>query len=361
MQLAKSTTGKQVATQKKGTRYEVYNEGYASLCIEKNAKWLYPCVHFHVLFKAKFTDALKYGANGLHFAEHILWNIVREEYELSNSNASTFYNGDMSLYGEAPSHDYEKALGALFKGMNRVATKVITPYMRRRYILEQKRITSETIDGWSEYIMNPYYGMFIFNPDTINNDYPEDYMWNVLLEESRLVRILIIAHCDIDRKGIDLFHKLAKRFTKLWGERDKRVTKPRLPMFHAPPISYITNNSYKEPMKLVPLESIENPIIRTIVGGSIGAASAYVVDTITNASSLKDTQIFDDALWMLDQSWRFYPAPLLVSIDSKTPLQAEWIEELYNVEKKELIKRYKKKAKLALTKVVRMAVDLPPI
>lgn len=221
-------------------RVKVWNEGKVSLVYLKLYEYR-PKIRFYVGFWADPSKVLKYGSNGLHFAEHILWNMINRRYSLENSNASTYASGEMFVFGEAPSADFVKSSTEFVGAMKALAERKMTKqFIRTRYKVEQKRVTSETY--WMD--DGGYKGtqMFLANSDLKEGSFDLEYFWRIMLDESVLGRIVIVMTQEPSDEQVGHFRKISSAFTTSWDGRVRKTRKKlKCPMFRFPPISLFAN------------------------------------------------------------------------------------------------------------------------
>ena len=249
------------------------------LIVDTRDERIVPVIDFSIIFDSDPRDVLKYGPNGLHLAEHVLWNLISMKYRFLNSNASTYPTGEMWVYGSAYRTDYTKALNSFFDGLTQLAECKLGTELRKIYRTEQRRLTAETScisdysheDGWHEDST-----MFVYNADMARGEFPHSYVWQILLKEAKLAGIYIQSGVKLTGEELALFKKRAEAFTKAWQARSPPKSHT-FPMFYAPPLSYLTGDAKHADDVLLSLESILNPIERELISYTF---NIYVNDFI---------------------------------------------------------------------------------
>lgn len=247
-------------------KHKVIECGYAVMLIEEDPKWIFPTASFSVAFHSDPNTVLKYGSNGLHFAEHILWNMIANG-TLQQTNASTFSTGEMAVYGSCTAEALRASMEKFFSGLMDLAKCNQSKEMRKTYEIEQRRVTCETSHmRESSMSAGGREKMFVFNTDMVRSKFPVEYVWKILLEESALGRVVVMAHCHVEDEDQRLFSRLANEFTKAWDERHKFVPKSvKLPLYFAPPYSMLCDERTKEEETKFAFPDDVNPIERVII------------------------------------------------------------------------------------------------
>lgn len=241
-------------------RHKVIERGYSVLLIEQaEAKskavdgaatnWIIPSAYICVAFHSNPRSVLRYGSNSLHFAEHVLWNMTARDV-LHRSNAATFGSGEMAVYGMCLERELASAMTYFFDGLIAATQCRLSPTMRERIEIEQRRVTCETshMSERSVLAVSEKWRMFVYNTDIARSEYPIDYVWKVLLEECRLGRVVVMAHCRVSAEDVLLFERLADNFQRAWDGRAAAYAKHSvaskakplpLPTYYAPPFSML--------------------------------------------------------------------------------------------------------------------------
>lgn len=334
--------------------YTVINTKHALLLIDKKPEWEIPSAHFHISFYADPMQVLKYGPNGLHYAEHVLWNVINRRYQFDGTNASTGSGGQMSFFGDCKEGEFGKAMKGFFDGLMDAAKGKENKDIKAMMMKEQRRVTIETNQVQRmAYSVGANMEMFLYNTDLLNGEYPTKYVWKILLEECKLGRAVIIAHCAVSEGEITKFKELSSAYGEAWSKVPLAVQKEvKLPMYYAPPISTLRDSSIG-PWNLpssypsaIDLSFIDNPIVKGIVYSSImrfesqypyvGTLSKWLVAKLKKSRKPK----LDGALfWDQDQ---FFHAPLLTTMPGT--IKAEWANDLVSLPEKSLIQKYGEEA-----------------
>lgn len=306
-----------------------------------------------VAFHADPIEVLKYGSNGLHFAEHILWNMTAAGV-LHHTNATTFSSGEMVVFGSCFQNDLPFSMKHFFDGLIDLARCNMTKKITGIYPIEQKRVSHETnrINQHSLESRGPTDKMFIFNTDIVRSQYPIEYVWKILLEESRIGKVVVMANCSVSDKTIALFTSLANEFSTAWDQRGKRVRKTiALPLYHAPPFSMFHEDSLPPPMviKYGELGVEFSPIERMIIASSSwGMATPYVFSvTLYDPPPYKRDHDGENLRRIYDWDNPFFTMPLLVSYEGS--IDPKWVNELYSRSPNEIFSDHAESAVQKLT------------
>lgn len=355
----------------------VTNVGKSVLIVEKSdGGFQFPLVNFTVVFDSEPVEALKYGPNGLHLAEHVLWNMISLSHRFIHSNASTFSSGEMVVFGDAYRADYRKALESFYDGLIKMTKGKMVGKMRAIYRTEQKRVTAETnfMVERSE-AFGDEAKMFVYNPDILMNEYPPDYVWRLLLHDSRLVRVFVSMQGGVSNEELDLFRELAGQFEEAWRKR-AAIKESKLPMFYAPPISLLMNGgcvpvlgpAEKRRRKTkktddcqdddddeiqISLDRVANPIERSIILSSFDANINHY--NFKGAFERKKLRGFMEEgavklLYSVDREERFFMVVALAGASG--PIRAEWVTDLLDLSDEELVKKYGKSALKSFEKLL---------
>lgn len=310
-------------------KHIVINVGHSSLIIEPEPKWRIPTACFYVAFYADPVSVLRYGANSLHFAEHVLYNLTTKN--LIRANATTYNGGEMCAFGVALEADVPSKMDTFYTGLIKMARCEADPKI---FSVEQRRVTCETIDvrGASDRLFGR---MFEFNPDMVHSEFPEAYVWNILLKECMLGRVVVVAHCHIESVVIEEFRRLASDFEEAWKKRkDCLPTVLSLPMYYAPPFSFLSG--FIEPYVAIPFTDNFDPIDRMLASSNL---FGFVYYRQRNATK--------PYISVPDNTDQYYFVPALSSYPG--PIKAKWVDEMkwtsafeiYRKRKDELTKKIK--------------------
>jgi hypothetical protein len=328
----------------KPIKHTLIERGLAALIIDKGPNWIIPSACLSVAFYADPKEVLKYGSNGLHFAEHILWNMTAKE-SLYQSNASTFSTGEMAVYGLCEERDLSSSMTSFFEGLIDMAKCKLSKKMKSVFVIEQRRVTCETerMQEESAFQKEENEKMFIFNTDMIRSQYSPDYIWKILLEECKIGKVIVMAHCRVSDADIHLFEDLAGKFNAAWDERKKFSPKTvLLPTYYAPPFSMLSGirSSRSSPPHTVVFDDSVNPIERTIISLEVSHETRsypFAVDInrpvprlpTPRSKNLKYVFLFDDP---------YFAVPILAAYSGS--LKEEWIDDLYTKAPGALVKKY---------------------
>lgn len=249
----------------KGIQHDVYNEYECTMAVMRGVKWRIPMVQFVIVFDTDPVSVLKYGPNGLHFVEHLLWVIINSHYQFIHTNAMTSDSGEMNAFGISVGSDINVAMDAFFDGLQELFSVKMTKKMKQIYTTEQRRVTAETFfETGGGVKRGASGGMFTYNTDLLRSEYPADYAWAILLEECHLQRILINVHSDLPNGTVAQFQKRSVGFHEKWSARSIPPSKKvKLPMFYAPAFSDFRITPDRK--HIISLRDISNPIIRLLV------------------------------------------------------------------------------------------------
>jgi len=250
--------------------FKVVERGHVVLLIETVGKWVVPRVSFAIAFKSHPRKIINYGGNGLHFAEHVLWNVLASD-TLDRSNAITFWTGEMGVYGMCPIDRYEFSIKRFIGGMTMIANGDI-PIHQKRYAIEQQRVTCETTDALDYAARRTSEKMFVYNTDMMRAEFPMEYVKRILLEECELGRIVITSNHQLTDGMISLFESLSDTFNTAWDTRKQRLGKPPpIPIYGPPPISLISG--VRHPLVYIEFDDTFNIAERVIIYGSFHSDS----------------------------------------------------------------------------------------
>jgi hypothetical protein len=328
----------------KPVSYKIIEKGYSVLLIDKDPKWVLPSACFSVGFYADPKEVLKYGPNGLHFAEHILWNMIAKNI-LQRTNASTFSGGEMAVYGTCMEANLREAMTQFFEGLIDMAECKLSRQMREVFKIEQQRVSCETsfMQEGTSTTDHPQEHMFVFNTDMIHAAFSPDYVWKILLDECELGRIIIVAHCKMLDEDTALFEKMAAKFEAAWNNRKKSLPeKIPLPVYYAPPYSMFTNGRKEESKTLVRYENDMNPIERVIMRAELGLSnSPYIFgeNVPLGWNPTDSTLASKDLQYLIEWYDQYFSIPLLVSFSG--PFEEEWIADLHSKKPGQLVKKYR--------------------
>jgi len=342
-------------------RHRIVQTENTILLIEEDPKWEIPSAYFSIAFKADPVSVLKYGGNGLHFAEHILWNIVTGgEMRLRHTNATTYSSGEMAVYGMCLESEFSSTLRGFFSRLIDMASAKWTSRLGSVFKIEQRRVTAET-SGMAERSVghHPSRRMFVYNTDMIRSEYSHEFVWRILLDECKLGRIVIMAHCKVSGEDVAAFEKLSREFTDRWNERGKRIAKKiPLPMYFAPPFSFIEHATSERPI-VVPLDSIPNPIERAIIGSHLSLfGPPYFIAATTMRWVVKRIQKEFSAAY-LQWSLAFYDPFFVVAVLSlyRGRVEEEWVNDLYRLSGRGLLEKYGDSARRHLIRIMDTIVE----
>lgn len=339
----------------KTTKYRIVEKGHSTLLIDENPHWAIPMAFFSIAFHSDPHEVLKYGSNGLHFAEHILWNMIANN-NLRRTNATTFSTGEMAVYGACLEEEFRKALEGFYGGLADLAMCKLSPRMKMTYKIEQRRVTCETSlmaeeSSWCQ--TGEREKMFVFNTDLLQSQFSLDYVWKILLEECKLGRIIVMANCHVSEEDINRFEGIADKFNELWEARLKHVPKKvPLPVYYAPPFSLFEqepSQGSRERKSLVfsdDINPIERMIISTMGGVSHGGYPyLFSVDLHGHLSRSSDASA-ENLRYRYRWSDPFFAAPVLSSYSGQ--ISKEWVDDLYSKSPKSVFAKYNKSASLKL-------------
>jgi hypothetical protein len=335
----------------------VVNIGKSTLIVEEEDTWNIPLVNFSIIFDSNPNDTLKYGPNGLHLAEHVLWNMISMDYSFIHTNASTYSTGEMWVYGDAYMQDYEKALKSFFDGLIKMTKGKMIGKLKDIYHVEQKRVTAETNFMHDGYVNAK---MFTYNSDILRNEYPPDYVWRILLNDTKLVRIFVQTQSTLSESELKLFDKKATEFEEAWKVRTPGK-ESLLPLFYAPSLSMML--APREPGILISLDSIENPIEKDIILHNFSSVmndfnfkGTFFLNQLRvflrNRDKSKDEGKNKDTGKGKDKDKsKNYPETLRIDrfffsirLASEGPVKVEWVKDLVRMTEEEIVTKYRQKA-----------------
>lgn len=340
----------------KKVKHKIYETPHAVLLVEEDPKWQIPSAFFCVAFYADPIEVMKYGSNGLHFVEHVLWNMIARDC-LHQTNASTFSSGPMAVYGVCLENEFRHALEHFLGGLIEAAQSKLTPELSAVTRIEQRRVSCETqiMQETSYRRKEASEKMFVFNPDMIRAKYPFDYVKKILLEECQLGKVIVMAHCKIGEDDIQLFQKLGEAFSTAWDRRAKFAPKKvLLPTYYAPPFSMLRGcpSEGGDNMTTIVYDDKINPIERLVLFAEYGYGGSpfpFAIDIDKRAMiqvtkpAKKKSRRFKYAVPWPDQ---YFAVPLLASYSGK--LEEDWVNDLYTMSPGALERKY---SKHALTKL----------
>ena len=359
----------------KTVKHRIIEKGHSVLLIDEDPQWIIPSACMSVAFYANPKEVLKYGSNGLHFAEHILWNMIARN-NLRQTNASTFNTGEMAVFGICLENEFASSMTAFFNGLLDLSECKLSTSMRSTFITEQRRVTCETDfmqeTSFASEVKREREKMFIFNTDMVKAQYSPDYVWKILLEECTLGKVVIMAHCHLKDEDIHLFEELAGKFQKAWDGREKFIPKKvLLPVYHAPPFSMFQpdrhgsranasslraqsepSSNQSEGFEIVYDDSI-GPIERAIISTGLSPKRSpylFSVDVhvgIAALSSIKQVYLKSAYYW----ADPYFAMPILTSYQGA--LKQEWVDDLYSKSAREIVKKYDKKAITILANAIK--------
>lgn len=341
--------------------FKIYQSKYAALLIGNPEILNIPCAHFEICFSSNVREILKYGSNGLHFSEHILWNVIsrglKEHINLSKSNASTYATGEMGAYGICEEEELPQKLKDFFEALYSLIQIKFPKEINRVYKIEQRRVTAETFgrNTISNRNVYPISGMFNFNPELIQSNYLPDYVWKILLEECELGKIIIMALCDISEKTIKDFENYSKKFDELWDNRSKYISQIKcdLPMYYAPPFSMIELIDHNISIAKIDLSDL-NPIQKIMIEQDnifyTYSFNSYIYLENENDLSKKINKIKrsiqknnDRYLDYLDLNRRTPFSFCKILSSYRRDIKKKWVDELYDTSFNVLKKKYSSK------------------
>ncbi|MFA5091212.1 MAG: hypothetical protein WC483_01050 [Candidatus Paceibacterota bacterium] len=338
------------------TKYRVIEEGHAALLIEEKPKWILPSACLSAAFYADPIEVLKYGSNGLHFAEHILWNVTAKGV-LHHTNASTFSTGEMAVYGSCLEANLSDAMRHFFGGLTDIASASLktSPSM---YAIEQRRVSCETshMHETTGRADSEQSRMFVFNTDLVRSEYPIDYVWRILLDECQLGKVIVMANCAVSDETIALFVSLAKEFSAAWDDRKKHVKKSiPLPLYHAPPFSFFDAKRATDDDSFVFKFGEEfSPIERVVAMALMQGNSSPYAFAITVAEARRRESGARDLAATYDWNDPFFAVPILASYGGGGgKIDPAWVDELYSYSAKELYKRHVKAVEQKIARLMR--------
>ena len=333
------------------TTHEIVKVEKCVLVIEKKPTWIIPTAYFSILFDTEPSRVLKYGPNGLHFTEHILWCSINEHYKFQHTNAVTFSSGEMGVFGIAPSDDLDKAINGFFDGIADVMSKKKTQAFKRIYKTEQRRVSAETFRS-RERSLTAKEGaearMFTYNMDLLRADYPTAYLQHILLEECELQKVVVMAHCAVSEDSRALFRSHAEKFIASWKDRKKGLLPVSLPLFYAPPMSSLQAHGSSRETMSISLKPVANPIERMIISLHMtpNFPPQYYLKMevphwrLSNPTNAMGKNTLSCLSAILNE--QYFAVDIIAS--SGEELEVEWIDDLHNLSPTELLKKYKKKA-----------------
>jgi hypothetical protein len=325
----------------------VVNVGNSCLIIEKEGSWTFPLTNFFVIFDSNPMETLKYGPNGYHLAEHILWNLISLDHKFIHSNASTFSSGEMIVYGNAHRTDFSRALKSFYAGLTLASRRGWNGKIQKMFHIEQKRVTSETNQMEERSVMNTDgTRMFTYNPDILLNEYPPDYVWDILLQSARLGHIFVQSQHPLTEEEIALFKAEAGSFEEAWKKRAQSQAS-KIPMFFAPPISLLMGVT--KPEVLLSFDQISNPIERTIILKTLKAnINQFNMKGSFDKSAIKHlcSPKYDD-----DRNERFFLSTALSGTTG--PIEEEWVNDLLGLTDEEIVKKYGPSAMASFKKALK--------
>ena len=336
----------------KPIRHRIVECGHAVLLIEKEPNWSIPSARFSVCFRADPKGVLKYGANGLHFVEHIVWNVIANG-TLKRTNASTYSTGEMAVYGNCCEKDFDEGVTRFLGGLTALSKATIPKEYANTFIIEQRRVACET------YMMTEQTSrsrgeqgkMFVYNSDMVRSQYSFDYVWHILLGECMLGRVVVMAHCHISAESVKLFESLATEFTRAWDARGKKVEKPvALPYYYVPPFSMLTGRKKKTggPKRTlkIPLGDDLNCVESAVVLALLNPSSSPYPFVASAESEEAALQRLEDRKTGLDTRYDFadpFFAAEILSGRSGT-ISEEMLADLYSWDSKQLMHKYGRSA-----------------
>jgi len=339
--------------------YSVTSKGPCLLLIQKEPKWKIPSNYFGIAFTSDPKRVLNYGSNGLHYLEHILFNIINSKCDFFDGNAATYDDGTMIFYFIGEEDALESNLDNFFAALISVLDPKNHSKYGKLYKREQRRITTEVSDMPDVSVVST---MFSRNPEIYLGDYPREYIWYILLRECRLEKILLMAHCKCNIAS--KFTKYAEQFEKLWDQRmNIELPKSTIPYTAIMPPSLVMNKQVDTvdlALKaseecIIDLRTIDNPIIRMIIHSSLFHASTmYVSSPYLFDIKCKDIKpkiklrIYDLTLCM--KGYQYFLADIFMSSGSN--ITEKEINDIIKLSPPELLKKYGKNAKSILHKLV---------
>lgn len=342
--------------------YTVETEGSSTMIIEKDPAWRFKTAEFHILFDTDIHSVIKYGPNGLHFAEHILWNAINARQRLAHTNAVTYGTGEMALFGICTEADLPTTIEGVYGALIELAKGNMTHTLISKYQVEQRRVSAET-SGTDEGSRpgGVEHRMFTRNSDLIRSSFQMSYFWRILLEECNLRRAILTCHCSVSMAAMTAFKAKAKELDAEWHRGRARVlaeskTPLPIPKFFAPPVSWLAREPGKIP-RLVSLDPIKNPIEKMLLSIRYGNNSgAYCIKIRTTDSALRrisrDDSYDRSGLGDYDLEHQYYASPILASTSVGVDIKIEWVEDLYALTPENLIRKHWSTARAGMIRLV---------
>jgi hypothetical protein len=338
----------------------------SSLILQKDPKWRLPSAQFNIVFTCDLAEVLRYGPNGLHYLEHILFNIINGGGDYFQGNASTFDNGVMHIFLHSTEENLEENMIAFYRSLTDTLNPKKHVGYSKYFSTERRRVTTEVSKIHDDGEMTL---MFVSNPDLYRGEYSSTYIWNILFRCCRLEKIGIICHCDVKDKTVKKFEQLSSDFDEAWKKANDII----LPVVPVPSVGIFPPSSFpafslKEPTVVytVSLRSIDNPILRALVARELSKEeqhSPFLFEVATygfkkdspkegppkegspKEGSPKEKDLPPTIPVPRPSDPQYFWAPMLMSssiVGKKTP---EWLSDLTTLTEGEMMKKYGKEAK----------------
>lgn len=332
--------------------YEVINSGHCTLLKQKDPKWKIKSFYIGIGFTTDPKSVLKFGPNGLHYTEHILYNVLAQNCDFFDGNASTYEDGTMTFYFIAEESTMKSNMTNFFKNFLSIFNPKNYPKLNFLYKREQRRVTSETSKMPDE---DGVPLMFSRNPEIYMNKFPMEYVWNIILRECKLEKVLMMAHCDMSKEMTEYFASQSAKLSSEWDKRyEIEIPPTSIPYTTiAPPsmlgFKYMTKTKIleEEPTKEIHLSNIEDPVTRLIVLSTIENSSKastenpYLFRVFLKGKVKEGLTVFDISPDKLED--QYYWSTYFLSMGDN--VKAEHVHDLMNLDPKSMMKKYGKDAK----------------
>jgi hypothetical protein len=250
--------------------------------------------------------------------------MISMKYRFIHTNASTFSTGEMWIFGDAYRKDYATAITSFYDGLIAMTKGKMSGKLKDIYHNEQRRVTVET-NFMNESKKTPK--MFVYNLDMLQGKYPPNYIWRMLLEDTKLVRIFVQTQSRLEEEEKALFKTKAEEFETAWKSRTPGP-ESKLPLFYAPPLSMFV----AEGKELFSLDRIKNPIERDII---LCTMDAQVNEFNFKGAFKKKTP--KKPVYRVDRTERFFLAKRLAS---PSPIKSKWVKDLLTLSDAEIVEKY---------------------
>jgi len=340
--------------------YDVVNEGKCLLLKQRNPEWVIKSAYFSIAFTTEPDEVLDMGSNGLHYLEHILFNVIHDKGDYFTGNASTFDDGTMTFFFICENTTFDANVTAFFDGFESALDPKNYKKFKPLYKREQRRVTTEVAKM-------PDIGevplMFARNPELYKGKYSGDFIWNILLHKCKLEKVLVMAHCNVSKEVEKTFVRRAKQFNEKWSNRGKiELPDPPIPYTTVFPPSYIQpavqsiEKALKEPVKTtISLRHIDNPIVRLIIMSTIESVNGtwnstpylFRIHLKTNQKKLP-LKIFD--VTPRSGEMQYYWANMFLS--SGENLTSEMVNDIVKSDIRKLFAKHKKYAQKELESIM---------